>query len=62
MDFVYTETLENSEKLIQASKTTDELANSDYSTFAFDNYRRINVFVKQPYTEKPEGEFYVLEG
>ena len=62
MDFVYTETLENAEKLIQASKTTDDLSNSDYSTFAFDNYSRINVFLKQPYTEKPEGEFYVLEG
>lgn len=62
MDFVYAETLENAERLLNKAKTTDDLSNSDYTTFAFDNYRRINVFVKPPYTDKKEGEFYVLEG
>lgn len=61
MDFIYTETLKQSETLIQEAKTTDELANSNYTTFAFENYRRINVFVKKPYTEDLKGEFYVLE-
>jgi leucyl aminopeptidase (aminopeptidase T) len=60
MDFIYTETLENSENLVKNAKTTDELANSQYTTFAFENYRRISVYLKPPYTEEKAGEIYVL--
>jgi hypothetical protein len=61
MDFVYTETLANTKALLKKAKNTFEISNSQYSTFAFDNYRRINVFLKTPYTDKKEGEYYVLE-
>jgi hypothetical protein len=61
MDFVYTETLANTKALLKKAKNTFEISNSQYSTFAFDNYRRIKVILKTPYTDKKEGEYYVLE-
>ena len=61
MDFIYTETLENAEALLSEAKTTAELANSTYTTFAFENYRRINVYLKPPYTDQQEGEVYELK-
>jgi len=61
MDFVYTETLENAETLVKEAKTTDEIANSVYTTFAFENYQRISVYVKPPYTDQEEGEYHVLK-
>ncbi len=61
MDFIYTETLENAEALVKEAKTTDELANSKYTTFAFENYRRVTVYLMPPYSDKQEGEVYVLK-
>jgi hypothetical protein len=61
MDFIYTETLENTEALVKEAKTTDDLANSPYTTFAFENYRRITVYLKPPYTDQQEGDVYELK-
>jgi hypothetical protein len=49
-DFVYTETRDQSEKLIQDAQSSDDIANSVYTTLTNENYRRFRKFLKPPYS------------
>jgi hypothetical protein len=61
MDFIYVENEENADALVKKAKTVEDMANSDYTTFALENFRRVRCFRKPPYSKNGKGEVYDLE-
>jgi hypothetical protein len=61
MDFIYVENEANAEALVKKAKTVEDMANSDYTTFALENYRRVRCFRKPPYSKNVKGDVYDLE-
>lgn len=61
MDFIYVESEANANALMKEAKSAEDIANSTFTTFALENFRRIRCFRKPPYSKDTKRDVYDLE-